>query len=141
MGGDGCHHSGSLRPNKYSPLPDQVSPSPFSVPPHLRGTACPGAILEAIHPLHVRTQPYYDRLSEAQGRDVPTAEATIHKMIRFDANADVFVVTAHDRSLVDIIDFYPKSANDWKARGWKESSRWRFLEDFKGAVADINAAI
>ncbi|CAH0047343.1 unnamed protein product [Clonostachys solani] len=112
MGGDGCHHSGSLRPSKHFPLPDEVSPSPFSVPPHSHGTVCPGAILEAIHPLRTRTQPYYGLLTEAQGRDVPAAEATIHKMISFDANDNVFVVTAHDRSLIDVIDFYPNSAND-----------------------------
>ncbi|KAJ3534052.1 hypothetical protein NM208_g7712 [Fusarium decemcellulare] len=140
MGGDGCHHCGSLRPSKHLPLPDEVSPSPFSVPPHARGSICPGELLEAIHPKNSRTEPYYFELSEAQGRDVPKAEATIDKMIGFDAKEDVFVVLAHDKSLVDIIDFFPKSANEWKEKGWKETSRWRFLEDFKEAAAKSEAA-
>ncbi|KAM6536199.1 hypothetical protein FALCPG4_002212 [Fusarium falciforme] len=140
MGGDSCHHCGSLRPSKYLPLPDQVSPSPFSVPPYSPGSICPGALLEAIHPKRSRTVPYYRDLSEAQGRDVGEAEATIDKMTAFDASEDVFVVLAHDGSLLNVIDFFPKSANDWKEKGWKEAGRWRFLEDFKDAAANSDAA-
>ncbi|KAF2973443.1 hypothetical protein GQX73_g75 [Xylaria multiplex] len=140
MGADGCHHCGSLRPNKHLPLPDQVSPSPFSIPPHLQGSICPGSLLKAIHPRRSSTEPYYSHLHQAYGRDVAEAEATIHKMIDFDANEDVFVVIAHDKSLLDVIDFFPKSANEWKVKGWKETGRWRFLEDFKEAVAKSNVA-
>lgn len=70
----------------------------------------------------------------ATGRDVPEAEATIEKMISLDASEDVFVIIAHDRGLLGVIDFFPKKANEWKEKGWKDASRWRFLEDFKGAL-------
>ncbi|OJI99599.1 hypothetical protein ASPVEDRAFT_128900 [Aspergillus versicolor CBS 583.65] len=135
MGADGCHHCGSLRPNNSLPLPSEVSPSPFSVPPHLQGTTCPGSVLEAIHPRNSRTEPYYSRLAPAPSRDVPVAETTLGKMMLFDGNEDVFVIIAHDRSLLDVIDFFPSRVNEWKRKGWKEAGRWRFLEDFKDAVA------
>ncbi|RGP59468.1 n-acyl homoserine lactonase attm [Fusarium sporotrichioides] len=134
MGGDGCHHCGSLRPSKYVALPDQVSPSPFSVPPHLQNTICPDALLEAINPKSSRTKPYYSHLEQAHGRDVAKAADAIDKMIAFDASEDVFVILAHDKTLVDVIDYFPKSANGWKDKGWKETTRWRFIEDFKGAL-------
>ncbi|KAI5918726.1 beta-lactamase-like protein [Camillea tinctor] len=115
LGGDGCHHCGSIRPSKQLPLPNEMSPSPFSVPPYLKGSICPG-------------------------RDVPEAEATISKMVPFDASEDVFVIVAHDGTLSDVIDFFPKKANGWKEKGWKETSRWRFLADFKDAAAKADIA-
>jgi hypothetical protein len=36
--------------------------------------------------------------------------------------------------LLDVMDFFPKEANEWKAKGWKEEGRWRFLKDFQRAV-------
>ncbi|KAK3301788.1 beta-lactamase-like protein [Chaetomium strumarium] len=140
MGGDACHHCGSLRPNRHLPLPAYVSPAPFSVPPHLPGSVCPRAVLEAIHPERSRTAPYYSRLSQAPDRDVAKAEATLDKMVAFDASEDVFVVIAHDKSLLGVVDFFPRSANEWKEKGWKEAGKWRFLEDFGGAVAKSQAS-
>ncbi|RSL87849.1 hypothetical protein CEP52_015416 [Fusarium oligoseptatum] len=140
MGGDGCHHAGSLRPNKHLPLPKELSPSPFAIPPNAEGTICQGALLEAIHPNQENTKPYYSRLASAPGRDVPEAEATIEKMINFDLREDVFVIIAHDRTLLDVINFFPKKANEWKEKGWKGASRWRFLEDFKGALPSTYSA-
>ncbi|KAG5765643.1 hypothetical protein H9Q72_006288 [Fusarium xylarioides] len=131
MGADTCHHCGSLRPTQYNPLPDTLSPSPFSNPPFLPGTVCPGEVLVKIHPQHVRDKPFYHSLSEAHGRDVAEGEKSIAKLIDFDANEDVLVVMAHDSGLLDLIDFFPKQANDWREKGWKEQSRWRFLRDFE----------
>lgn len=85
-------------------------------------------------------EPYYTQLSAAEGRDVPAAEATISKMIPFDESEDVFVVIAHDKTLLDVVDFFPNKANDWKEKGWKDVSRWRFLADFKLAVAKAGVA-
>lgn len=137
MGADGCHHCGCLRPSPGHPVPEQVSPSPFSNPPHLQGSSCSSAIISEIHPKKSRSEPFYARLSAAEGRDVPEAEATISKMIDFDENENVFVVLAHDTSLLDVIDFFPKRANEWKEKGWKQTSRWRFLADFKSATAEF----
>ncbi|KAJ0269050.1 hypothetical protein COL940_012806 [Colletotrichum noveboracense] len=45
MGADTCHHSAEMRPSKYHPLPDEISPHPF-----LRGSQmpCPGALFKPI---------------------------------------------------------------------------------------------
>ncbi|KAH1334772.1 hypothetical protein KXV68_004157 [Aspergillus fumigatus] len=140
MGADGCHHCGSLRPNNYLPRPSELSPSPFSDPPHLQGTVCPGAVLQTIRPGHRPTEPYYNRLAPAHTRDVPLAEATISKMISFDASDDIFIILAHDKSLLEVIDFFPNKANEWKTKGWKDTGRWRFLEDFKDAITNVSVA-
>ena len=55
------------------------------------------------------------------------AERTIRSIQDFDFDERVFVVCAHDVSLFDILDFYPKTASDWKQKGWKEKGRWAFL--------------
>ncbi|CRG84048.1 hypothetical protein PISL3812_01389 [Talaromyces islandicus] len=138
IGSDSCHHCGALRPNKYLPLPELISPSPFSNPPHLQGTVCPGALVEVIHPKRSRSEPFYSRLEHAEGRDVTEAEATISKMFSFDASEDVFVMIAHDKSLPGVIEFFPKKANEWKEKGWKEASRWRFLEDFRLSAVNVS---
>ena len=41
---------------------------------------------------------------------------------------------AHDYSLLNVVNFFPKEANYWKAKRWKEEGWWRFLEDFQKAV-------
>ncbi len=41
---------------------------------------------------------------------------------------------AHDESLLNVVDFFPKYANDFKSKGWAEKGRWLFLKDFAKAV-------
>ncbi|WAO95518.1 Lactamase-B domain-containing protein [Fusarium falciforme] len=134
MGADTAHHCGSFRPSQYLPLPENISPSPFSNPPFLPGSICPGEVLVKVHPQQVRDKPFYQNLSEAPDRNVAEAEKSVGKVIELDARDDVFVVVAHDSTLLDVINFFPDKVNDWKENGWKEKSRWRFLKDFHGAV-------
>lgn len=51
-----------------------------------------------------------------------------------DANEKVFTIIAHDWSLKGVIDEWPKTLNAWKEEGWKDGTRWKFLEDFEKAV-------
>ncbi|EWG54419.1 hypothetical protein FVEG_17314 [Fusarium verticillioides 7600] len=37
---------------------------------------------------------------------------------------------AHDMTLGETVELYPKKANDWMARGWKEATRWGFCGEF-----------
>ena len=58
MGGDSCHHAGELRPSKYRPLPENISPNPFtsiSAPK----APCPGALFEKILRDGDKTKPFY----------------------------------------------------------------------------------
>lgn len=159
MGGDTCHHCGEFRPTKYKPLPDEISPSPLSDPPFKPGTTCPGAVLQFIHrsksaiePSYVIAgtgQDFYDdddkNSSKETKEDTSINEArretleTLGKLTEFDAHENILTVIAHDGSIVDVLEYYPKSANPWKEKGWKPASEWRFLADFKGAVNAVKA--
>ncbi|KAF4978727.1 hypothetical protein FZEAL_4947 [Fusarium zealandicum] len=136
IGADTCHHGGAFRPTQYLPLPDKLSPSPFSNPPFLPGSVCPGEVLVKAHPEHKRDKPFYPTLSKSPGRNVAEAENSIGKLIEFDARDEIFVVIAHDSTLLDVVDFFPKKLNEWKNKGWKEESKWKFLGDFH-AVAEL----
>ncbi|KAJ4982687.1 metallo-beta-lactamase superfamily protein [Stagonosporopsis vannaccii] len=135
MGGDACHYCGEFRPTQYLPIPATISPSPISDPPFTPGGFCPGSLFQAIHPLKSTTQPFY-RPKEDPGllQDYVETQTTIEKLTEFDANSNVLTIIAHDRSLLDVLDFYPASANDWKEKGWRQAGMWRFLADFKLAI-------
>lgn len=132
MGGDVCHFGGSFRPTPYVPLPNTI-PSTVKLDSRF-SRPCPCSIFTACHPdpEHARTSPYY-RVTEMEGSwyiDPPTAQASIDKLEEFDADEDVFVAVAHDEGLIDVCDWFPKgSVNAWKEKGWKEASRWGFLNE------------
>ncbi|KAL1988986.1 hypothetical protein VTN96DRAFT_5749 [Rasamsonia emersonii] len=135
MGGDSCHHAGQIRPSPYLPLPEQIRPhqpqDEASHPP------CPGALFEKIHPdpVNYRTRPFYRIRVWEDGttvaHDPDTAQQSIYRLQPFDAAENVFFVFAHDRTLADVVDIFPATANRWKEAGWKERGRWRFLRDWK----------
>jgi hypothetical protein len=133
MGGDACHHPSVLRPNKYSPLPDSITPNPLnsSLDP------CPGAIFESLHPSYRKDQPFHTIPNLPDGGLNHSREAAVavrEKLIRLDANENVFTIIAHDGTIVDLLEYFPASANDWKAKGWGTAARWRFLRDWERAV-------
>lgn len=135
MGGDSCHHAGEFRPSQYLPLPSSVSPNPLDLK---SSKPCPGAMFEELLPGGDQTKPFYKiaRLNDGSGvaHDVDEAEATIEKVIEADARDEVLVVMAHDDSLLNVVDFFPKYANEFVQKGWVEKGRWLFLKDFAGAV-------
>lgn len=65
---------------------------------------------------------------------LPEAQVSVDKMVLFDACPDVFVIIAHDPSLLDILPFFPKTITGWDATDGKALGRWRFLKDFERAV-------
>ena len=90
---------------------------------------CPGSIFEAIHPHKSSTEPFFVPTAGIHA-DAQEAKASIDKMGEFDAQDNVFINIAHDTSILDVIDFFPKTANGWSQKGWKQEGRWRFLRDF-----------
>jgi len=135
MGGDACHHGGEFRPTEYRPLPEEISPNPLD----LRSSKpCPGAMFEEIHRNKEATEPFFEIAVLEGGKgvahDVEAATESIRRLEEFDASPDVFVAIAHDDTLLDVVDFFPKTAGAWKEKGWVKDSRWRFLKDFKKAV-------
>lgn len=158
MGADTYHHASQLRPHAGAPLPndtDQPSPQPLL-------SSCPADFLSQLHHVHPSaashmpsipqqyhehvskhhadstTTPFFTVSQQPNGTTIATnideARSTIRKLQAFDADPNIFVVAAHDESLESVIDVFPRSANGWKLKGWKERGRWLFLEDFKGAV-------
>lgn len=132
LGGDVAHQAGEFRPTVYLPLPERIEPSPHDAPFSGKPSFCPGEIFQAIHPRKSRTEPFFKPATaeDAPHLDAAEAKRSIDKMTEFDACEDVFSVIAHDQSLFDVVDFYPKLANEWKAKGWGREGRWRFLNEF-----------
>lgn len=58
------------------------------------------------------------------------AELAIEKLQGFDALAEVFVIVAHDSSLLNILPFFPLKLTQWDEAGYKARARWLFLSDF-----------
>jgi glyoxylase-like metal-dependent hydrolase (beta-lactamase superfamily II) len=139
MGGDAAHHGAEYRPTEYLPLPKQISPSPLMAHKHKHVSFCPGEIFASIHATTERyaTEPLY-RVSEGVAHDWKAADQTIRDMMLFDADENVFVVIAHDASLlleeVGMTWFPEGGLGDWKKKGWKEKERWGFLKDFEPAL-------
>ncbi|CAE6477038.1 hypothetical protein ACGC1H_003271 [Rhizoctonia solani] len=134
LGGDICHHSGQMRPTEYLPLPESISPNPF--PGKVKGVACPGSVLLDLHPRHSATEPFY-RVSSGGGSSDPLeAQKSLNKLTDFDCYQNIFTIIAHDATLLDIVDFFPKALNDWKVRGYREKGLWKFVADFREAVEE-----
>lgn len=151
MGGDACHHAGEFRPSQWVPLPEEISPNPIAEKgdkPSPSPAVCPGSLFDHLLPHGDRTQAFYRIAPGGLAFDAAEAERTIEKIQEADAqlggsasgsgagtgDAKVLVVIAHDATLLDVVDFYPKYANDFAAKGWAEKSRWAFLKDFKEAL-------
>jgi len=130
LGGDACHHAGMLRPtaklHRHFPCPGELlaatrlSVSTVHFPP-------PDAAGQ--FDLAARTTPMLDVVEHGYYEDTPTARTSITKLLDFDANQDVFVVLAHDESLVEVVGPFPVSLNDWQAKGWKDRVTWAFLDE------------
>ncbi|KAI0292383.1 hypothetical protein BC826DRAFT_1105488 [Russula brevipes] len=122
LGADAAHHCG-----------DSIS-------------VCPGAIFEQIHrsapSALARTAPFYET-APASSADPVACKETLEALQVFDASPDVLVIIAHDHSILDLLDLYPKAElTGWEKRGEpgiKESGRWRFLRDFRKAVEEADS--
>lgn len=62
---------------------------------------------------------------------------TIEKTQVADADEAIWYVFAHDTKIRGVVDLFPKEANGWKEKGWREKLLWRFLEDFEVAAKRV----
>ncbi|KAL9616106.1 MAG: hypothetical protein Q9160_008990 [Pyrenula sp. 1 TL-2023] len=145
LGGDTCHHPGIFRPTPLSPLPDPITPSPYT--PHYLTSVCPCTLFTSLHPsatlnpaqssppANPRTTPFLSIAPNADGKgvflDVEKANETLERLKAFDADERVMVVLAHDKTLEGVVDVFPRGANEWREKGWKERARWGFLRSFR----------
>jgi glyoxylase-like metal-dependent hydrolase (beta-lactamase superfamily II) len=133
LAGDACHHVGSLRPSEYLPLPDSISPSVWEAYSRSAETSCSCSCFKSLLPTGTYSEAFYG-IAPGMHEDPRKAVETVQKLKAFDAHENVLVIIAHDPSLVGLVDFFPKSLNDWKRENWEEAARWRFLADFRNAV-------
>ena len=122
MAADACHYPGLLRPSPYLPLPRTA------------GNMSGVALQENVNPQKSATEPFSmpgERAFSAQ----EDAQETIRGIIELDAQDNVLVVLAHDRSLEGELDMFPNAANDWMRNGVKERTRWLFLQDIESALS------
>jgi glyoxylase-like metal-dependent hydrolase (beta-lactamase superfamily II) len=135
MGGDACHHPGLFRPSEQRPLPDEITPNPLTGSYDL---PCPGALFEQVHPAHKGNEPFHTFPDVPDGKGVNhSREGALNsreKLMSLDASDDVFTVIAHDASVLDVVEFFPATSNDWKEKGWGKAARWKFLECYKAGV-------
>jgi len=135
MGGDAIHHGGELRPHQWRPLPESVSPNPFALASSPTSMPCPGEIFAHLLGDN-KSSPFY-RPSTKPGNvhyDVAQAAETIKKLQEADAHNNILIVAAHDASMLNVVDFFPKPANDFMEKGWVQKTRWAWLADFAKAV-------
>lgn len=135
MGGDIAHHGGEFRPSVYRPLPSILPDFPLFHPFSSSGVMppCPGELLATIHCAQSATEPFY---TSNRADDQDKAIESIRRMMEFDARDTIFVVLAHDATLLNVVDCYPTTANDWYAKEWAKKSRWLFLNDFENDVKE-----
>ncbi|KAJ7638142.1 beta-lactamase-like protein [Mycena rosella] len=132
LGGDACHHAGLFRPtdklHKHFPCPgDLLAATRRSV--SAAHFSPPGAAAGSEFDLTARTTPLLDVADNGYYTDPPTARTSIGKMGSFDANKDVFVMLAHDESLMSVVGPFPALLDAWQAKGWKELVTWAFLDE------------
>ena len=131
LGGDIVHSCTVFRPTDKFPLPVTITPAPNAAPSST--TSCPGDVFARIHRLHgeadgarlSRTTPF----CHVAGPEVNLAESqrNADKLAAFDGEHNIFTVYAHDSSLRDVVEYFPKTANDWRSKGWAHRGHWRFL--------------
>lgn len=131
MGGDASHHGGEFKPNVWSPIPKELSPSPLK----RRAGVCPGHLLQSVHPEDKADKPFYN-VTSSFAHHKPTADWTIEGLGEFDAHDNVLMLIAHDDEVLEPpqFDLYPKSMNDWHEKKIGEKIKWLFLGDFEDAL-------
>jgi len=132
LGGDSCHFGGSMRPTPFLPMPETIPPE---TPLDSRlPTPCPCSLFTACHPdqANARTTPFYRPSAGPASWYLNPKEAaeTLKNLMEFDANENVFIAIAHDPTLLEVCEFYPKATmNDWKKKNWGKKATWGFVNE------------
>lgn len=129
LGADAAHHGGELRPSEQMPLPQSIPGL------GLHGeTICPGALFEELGGSGDRKTPFYCPTDTGSNLDVVATADTIQKIQEFDALDNVFVILAHDPSIAEHIEFFPKPAGNFLRLDWKTKTQWAFLRNFEAIL-------
>ncbi|KAJ7768673.1 beta-lactamase-like protein [Mycena maculata] len=131
LGGDTFHNAGQARPQ----------------PQFQTNFPCPADLLAETHSsistdyfwspgsrdgdfdMRSRTQQFLaiSDLPDSFYADPAAAAVSLEKIVTFDADADFFVIVAHDQSLVAELPYFPASLNSWQSDGLKARTVWEFV--------------
>jgi len=111
LAGDAFHHAGELRQSEYVPLPKEIVPSPFGE----GRKVCPGDVFEGLLK-EGRAKPVYKAVGPWHC-DFARLRETIRKLQVADGTGNVLVATAHDESLLGVVEFHPKTMNGFLKEG------------------------
>lgn len=136
LGGDIAHSCMVFRPTEKYPLPDQISPAPNSAP--FSNSTCPGDFFASMHRFRneedgerkSRTTPFC--LVAGPDEDLAESQRSTDELANFDGEDNILTILAHDGSLLDVLEYFPQKANEWKSKGWGPQGHWRFLEPLMG---------
>lgn len=124
LAGDSVHHAAQLRPSTGNPLmaglTNEDAAHSLSRPEHS---------VSEIHQHFHATRAFYDIAECGLHHDPATARETTARVQQLDAVENIMVFFAHDATLLDVVDFFPKPANDAIRLGWKEKAKWLFIND------------
>ncbi|KAF9894345.1 hypothetical protein FE257_007848 [Aspergillus nanangensis] len=134
LGGDLSHHGGEIRPSNHISLASAAAA--LVVANGGGGVEHQSAALEVLEQIQTsrgrRTdEAFFDPVITSDFED---ALRTIVGVQNADADGEVFFIAAHDDTLKGLVETYPRRANEWKAKGWREKSLWAFLRDFGMAL-------
>ncbi|RSL46479.1 hypothetical protein CEP54_013828 [Fusarium duplospermum] len=128
LGGDICHYAGIFRPSSYLPVPDRIIPHPCHATENT--VLCPGEAFDRLQKSRGRAST--DSLFDLTfGQDIELARRTTVQLQELDCDQDIFVIIAHDSTIRDGVPHFPKSLNDWKAKGLGKGLKWTFLRDLE----------
>jgi hypothetical protein len=133
LAGDTEHQVSLMRPTPAQPLPKSVVKS---LPANLRAAGAP--LYEDPFELPASA-------TASINQDAVAAVTSVEKLQRFDGRSDVWVVLSHDASLRAFagkkggIDLFPKPLDGWKHKGWKDLTRFAFLQPANPAYVFANA--
>ncbi|KAK3988621.1 beta-lactamase-like protein [Cladorrhinum sp. PSN332] len=162
LAGDLIHHGGELRPSD-SPFNNQIPHNvkslydcPFHPHPHESKSSSKNKNKNENKKFCGKdkcpSKKEFESLTSSIGRD-PRGPAllpvlyhnftqtmqSIERSKGFDNQDNIWYLYAHDPYLLAEygvgVKLFPRTANDWFKKGWREKTHWRFLEDFVfGAV-------
>ncbi|KAF7533224.1 hypothetical protein G7054_g7257 [Neopestalotiopsis clavispora] len=136
LSGDLYHMAGELRPNAQKPLPSQVSFARH--PAHLgkaETTTCTRSALERLQTARGRSidEPFFE-VVPAVAPDADVANEMLKRAQIPDSQENVLFLAAHNDAIINVANFFPETANNWKELGWKEKLEWEFLTHIAPAI-------
>jgi hypothetical protein len=127
LAGDTFHQAGQIRPSPHLSTSFPVPADILSASRHNISRKYFFAPDDDTD-LHNHTVPFLAIATGAESfyQDPVTSRISQFMVGVFDSDEDVLVLTAHDASMHDFLDFFPNTLNNWQKKGIKDRGVWNF---------------